>query len=309
MPALDVEQQRQQLLRRLQSGQIDRAAFERQMAELDRNAARAAETPPPGGMNTPVAPQQQFVSKGDRATEHSSPAGLLHEGMMLSKYEVGKRLGRGGMGEVWKAFDTVGKRQVVIKILPSELQSNRVEIDRVLETFQRVHDLHHAHICPTIDLLQDRGIGYYLVIQYLDAVTLGAYRDRYMRKAGRFPLSEVARILKAVADALDYAHAQKVVHRDIKSENILVKVDGSDPQVIDFGLAAEIRTSVSRMSTSKSHGEMAGTYPYMAPSSGRGSRWTARPTSTLSAWWRSSCCPAACRTCFRVASKPCGCAC
>ncbi len=192
----------------------------------------------------------------------------LAEGAMLGGFRVERRLGRGAMGEVWKAYDTVGERHVVVKVLPAELQDSADEMARVKHSFHHVQGLQHQHICPVYLLGEERDLGYYLVMRFVEGVTLAAFHRDQITKYGAMPLETVRRFLEPVALALDYAHAHKVVHRDIKPQNIMVSDEGRDVQVVDFGLAAEIRTSVSRVS--RVHMDSSGTYPYMAPEQWRG---------------------------------------
>ncbi len=181
----------------------------------------------------------------------------------IGGFRLESKLGRGGMGEVWKAWDPTAERFVVVKLVPPDVQNAEEEMARVKETFARVHDLQDRHICPLYLLGKDPRRGYFVVMKYIDGQTLSAYRRTYAARHGSFPLEQVIRILGPVADALDYAHVHKVIHRDIKPQNILVVGDADDVQIVDFGLAAQIHTSLSRVSQARM--ETSGTRPYMAP--------------------------------------------
>jgi len=191
----------------------------------------------------------------------------------LGKYELLRPLGRGGMGEVWLARDTVADVEVALKMLPPELRHNEEAQQQVRVSYQRVYKLAHPNICGVKDLVLDPGAGYFLVMDYFDGITLSKYRSLYVVKHGNFPVVEVVRLLMPVAEALDHAHGMGLAHRDIKPTNILVSTDGAAVRLIDFQLAAEIRATVSRVT--KLQFDTSGTYPYQAPEQFRGQRATA----------------------------------
>lgn len=213
----------------------------------------------------------------EHATDDHEPAVSLAPGTVLGeKFELLELVGRGGMGVVWKARDLVGNRLVALKFVPNDLKYYETEMKRVRESFGKVHALHHPSICPLYGL-EDGGrhLGYYLVMRYLEGETLDAFVSRANPKQKKLPLDRVTAILSRVAKALDYAHDNDVIHRDIKPSNIfLVKTGkGTEVQVIDFGLADEIRSSLGRVS--RAGIDISGTRPYMAPEQWRGQRQTA----------------------------------
>ncbi len=118
-----------------------------------------------------------------------------------------------------------------------------------------------------MSLNDDPTYGFYVVMKFINGKTLDVYRKDYIAEHGRFPLAEAVRILWDVARALDYSHERKVLHRDVKPQNIMVSPEDG-VQLIDFGLAAEIRSSM--MQVSETPMDMAGTRPYMAPEQWRG---------------------------------------
>ncbi len=191
---------------------------------------------------------------------------------VIGNFQFQTRLG--GMGEVWKAWDTKGGRPVVLKLIPDALQRSAEEIARVRATFQRIHALHHQHMCPLYLLDEDPQYGWYLVMQFIDGQTLPAYQRTYVARHGSFPVEQVVKVLRPVAEALDYAHRNRLIHRDIKPQNIMVVGDADDVQVVDFGLAAEIRTIDSRYSGKQT--DISGTRPYMAPEQWKGQTQDAR---------------------------------
>ena len=215
---------------------------------------------------------------GPLSSLFDEPAIELAPGMVLgNKYELLEQIGRGGMGVVWKTYDRVGDRLVALKFVPRDLQRFESEMQRVRETFGKVHMLNHQSICPLYGL-EDGGpqIGHYLVMKYLEGETLSEFITRVDHERKGLQLSKnLISLLSLVAQALDYAHHRGVIHRDIKPSNIfLVKTEkGVEVQIIDFGLADEIKPSLTRVSQSPAL--ISGTRPYMAPEQWRGRRQTA----------------------------------
>lgn len=266
---------KQQLLDKFLAGEIDKPTYDSLLTELQ--GLGIGDNPEPLSEPSSGSSPSFAVTESRTSAERSamaSPVPLLEPGAELGGFQLKRRLRRGGMGEVWMAYDSTGERTVVIKVLPPELQRSPDEMARVKQTFNRVHNLQHQHICPVYLLGQDPRFGYFIVMKYLDGDTLSAYRKGYVQKHGSFPLSEVIRVLMPIARALDYAHGRQIIHRDIKPQNIMLNADASDVQLVDFGLAAEIRTSVMRVSQVQM--ETCGTYPYMAPEQWRGEMQDAR---------------------------------
>ena len=165
----------------------------------------------------------------DLTTEtFNEPAASLIAGTIIGeKYELLEQIGRGGMGVVWKAKDKVADRLVALKFVPNELKRFETEMQRVRDTFKKVHALQHQAICPIYTLEDGGPLGYYLVMKYLEGETLDAYVLRKLAQSEVLPLNHVVAILSRVAVALDYAHQEGVIHRDIKPSNIfLVKSAG-----------------------------------------------------------------------------------
>ncbi|MDR2761564.1 MAG: serine/threonine protein kinase [Planctomycetaceae bacterium] len=206
----------------------------------------------------------ETASKGDIRDEGSYKPGT----MLGGSFRLERLLGRGGMGEAWKAFDQVANRPVVVKFVPKEVQNVKRAVEMVRDSFQRIHSLQHQHICPVYSLSHDAEHGLFVVMKYVNGVTLDEYRKRQIAKHGGVPTNELMDILWSIAKTLDYAHSKRVIHRDIKPQNIMVsREDGI--QIIDFGLAEEIRASMVEVSETIVMG-VVGTRPYMAPEQWRG---------------------------------------
>ena len=169
-------------------------------------------------------------------------------------YKILEELGRGGMGEVYKARDTKLDRYVALKFLPSQLTASEEDKARFIQEAKAASAMNHPNVC-TIHDIQEYDNRLFIVMEYIDGVTL---RDN------KQPLSEkrIIDIAIQVAEGLGAAHEKGIVHRDIKPENIMIRKDGI-VQIMDFGLAKLYNTgNVSRLTKA---GTTMGTIGYMSP--------------------------------------------
>ena len=179
----------------------------------------------------------------------------------LGPYRILERIGKGGMGEVFRAHDPRMGRDVAIKIAAEKFS------ERFDREVRAVAALNHPNICAIYDVGPN-----YLVMELVEGPTLA---ERI--KAGAIPLDEALRIAAQMADALEAAHEKKIVHRDLKPANVKVKAGGV-VKVLDFGLAklppaegratGEDAPTISMMGTQA--GAILGTAPYMSPEQARG---------------------------------------
>ena len=192
-----------------------------------------------------------------------------------------RELGEGGFGAVYLAHDTVANIDVAIKGLPPEVKHNAVELESIQQNFALVKRLRHPNIVAVTDLHQALSVSYaskevesklrvferdtMVVMDYAPGMTLSQWRKRF--DGGTVPLDSAIAVVRQVASALDFAHARKVLHRDVKPANVIVEEvpagGGLTARVLDFGLAAEIRSSMGRVS--REIRDTSGTRPYMAP--------------------------------------------
>ena len=185
---------------------------------------------------------------------------------IAGRYVVERVLGEGGMGIVYQCLDRVGGVTVAVKCLPPEVSRSADEMEDIRANYRLVANLHHPNIAGARTLEMDEVTGdYYLVMD----LARGESLKRWMKRNPQATMEAKLAILRQVASALDYAHAEKVIHRDVKPENVMVDDDGR-VKVLDFGLAAQIRSSQSR--TSKAVTSRSGTWGYMSPE-----QWRAKP--------------------------------
>src|SRR5262249_39532906 len=152
-------------------------------------------------------------------------------GQQLGSYEIAALLGRGGMGEVYRATDTKLKREVAIKILPDEFSSDPDRVSRFQREAQALAALNHQNIGAIYDLQQVHDTRF-LVLELVEGDTLADILEK--RRA--LPVEEALNIAKQICEALEAAHEKGVVHRDLKPANIKITPEGK-VKVLDFGLA------------------------------------------------------------------------
>jgi eukaryotic-like serine/threonine-protein kinase len=205
-----------------------------------------------------------------------TPAGVLVDGettaqktpQRIGPYEIVKRLGSGGMGEVYLAADRNLGRNVALKVLPAELTNDADRIRRLEQEARTASALNHPNIVTVYELGR-AGSSHYIAQEYVEGVTL---RDRLC--SGPMPLDQILDIARQVAAALDAAHAVGIIHRDIKPENIMIRPDGL-VKVLDFGLA-KFFAAPPRPQLQTSGGVILGTVQYMSPEQTRGTDVDAR---------------------------------
>jgi len=177
----------------------------------------------------------------------------------LGQFQITRELGRGGMAVVYAAYQPALQRYVAIKVLPPQLGLDPDFVTRFRHEAIAAAKLKHLNIVTVYDVGSEGGVNY-IVMELIDGESLASV----IRKSGAMPIERVSRILAQVAAALDYAHAQGFVHRDIKPGNIMLGA-GDHVTLMDFGIAKAL--SGTRLTQT---GTTIGTPEYMSPEQVRG---------------------------------------
>ncbi len=195
-------------------------------------------------------------------------------GSTLGNYKILEKLGAGGQGTVYKAVDSKLGRTVVIKVLPEELLAKTANVKRFEREARLASSLDHANICTIFDLNVINGI-HFIAMQYIPGRNV-----RQLVNGKPLQLESALSIALQVTDALAVAHAQGIIHRDIKAGNVMVNSEGQ-AKVLDFGLAKLLDDDAARTSGIH-HTELTdvgipyGTATYAAPEQARGDRVDSR---------------------------------
>jgi serine/threonine-protein kinase len=205
----------------------------------------------PGGTPGPTPVVQA------REPERQATRGLNLEGALVDggKYRIGKILGQGGMGTVYKARDLGLDRDVAIKRLNEALLASPHELDRFIKEGRMVAKLRHPGIVTVHAHVREGDLSL-IVFEFIEGGTL---YDALSEAGGPMPPSRVLKILNQVAEAVDYAHEASVIHRDLKPSNIMLQ-KGDKALVTDFGIARVLDAGLVTMTQT-----VVGTPPYMAP--------------------------------------------
>jgi serine/threonine-protein kinase len=183
------------------------------------------------------------------------------EARFWGHYELVRAIGSGGMGVVYEARDRSLDRRVAIKKMRDEIRLDPAERQRFVQEAKTVAALHHPNIVDIFAIIEDEQ-DVYLVFEYIAGKTLA----ELLRDRGPLEFEGARRILRGACEAVEYAHRNKVIHRDIKTSNIMVSDEGQ-VKVMDFGVARQAKEAMTKMALTNT---IVGTPPYMAPEQEQG---------------------------------------
>ena len=207
--------------------------------------------------------QDRRSGNGDSQGEsspHAVPESLV--GSRVGAYLITKRLGAGGVGEVFKAVDVMLKREVAIKVLRNELASDPLFLERFRQEAQLHAKLSHPNVASVHAFLHE-GDKQFMVMEYVAGISL----DEFIRAGGPVPVERALSIFRRALDGIEHAHHSGIVHRDIKPANIML-ADNGQVKVMDFGIARAL-DSQERLTRL---GQVAGTAKSMSPEQIRGAQ-------------------------------------
>jgi predicted Ser/Thr protein kinase len=238
-----------------EDGYATEAAEEGVEEDVLRDAREAARRAPVPRRTAEVLAETRAVSRG-KLERLGKKGASLPAGAIFGKFRIVERLGRGGMGEVYKAVQPGLDRVVAIKVLPPELEDDPASLQRFQRESQALARLNHPNIVTVFEAGIEGGRCFF-VMEYVDGPTL-----RDLMKAKELDPALALRLVPQICDALEYAHAEGIVHRDVKPANILIDRRGR-VKVADFGLARVVdpdaKTEITRTKA------VLGTACYMAP--------------------------------------------
>src|ERR687887_2387560 len=170
------------------------------------------------------------------------------------RFRLDERIGSGGMSTVYRAFDPTLERWVAIKLMHRDISHDPDQLERFRREARAVSQLNHPHVVTVIDAGEDEGAAF-IVFEYVEGETL---KDR-IRRLGRLPVPEAVAYAVEIGRALAAAHAQRLVHRDVKPQNVLIDREGR-AKVTDFGIARSLEAKGLTAT-----GRVLGTTDYVSP--------------------------------------------
>lgn len=199
-------------------------------------------------------PLLEVLSVTQTQTLDSAWKDLSAGSVFARKYQIVEELGKGGMGRVYRAFDSEIEEYVAIKLIRPEIASDKTIIQRFRNELKLARKISHKNVCRMFDLNRDKDV-YYITMEYVQGEDLKSA----LRRMGPLSLGKAIFIAKQVCDGLSEAHRLGVIHRDLKPQNIMIDWDGN-ARILDFGIARSRETSGITDS-----GGVIGTAEYMSP--------------------------------------------
>ena len=217
----------------------------------------------PATTAVPAQPSQvkRTSPEGQKSSDSASPQ-KKSGSSQLGKYKLTKKLGQGGMGEVYLAEDTKLGRQAAIKVLSKALAGKEDFVARFYKEARAMARVNHDNAVSVFDVDQDRGI-HFVAMEFVD----GKSMQKWVEILGKLSVGDALHVTLRCAEALQFAHGQNLVHRDIKPDNIMLTSKGK-VKVADFGLAKATDDDLSMTAS----GTGLGTPYYMAPEQARNAK-------------------------------------
>jgi len=225
---------------------------------------RGTGIPTPAPSSAPKSPTTHVDPRTPRPSAHAPESSQKTQPQPLSpglfgRYRIEKQLGQGGMGSVYKAYDTELDRHVALKVPQFSPHDGQEVLERFKQEARAAATLRHTNLCQVYDVgaIDET---YYLTMEFIEGRSLESYVAQQQNASPRF----IALVMKKLARALKTAHAKNVIHRDLKPSNIMMRdADGTmEPVIVDFGLARRIEPGTARLTQS---GLVIGTWQYMTP--------------------------------------------
>ncbi len=193
----------------------------------------------------PVSVTKTLETSADEFTRGTSFA---------NRYEIIEELGVGGMGKVFRAYDTKIKVEIALKILKPEIAADSKTIERFSNEIRLARDITHKNVCRMHDLNEDEGTQY-ITMEYVPGEDLKSF----IKRVGQLPAEKAISLAKQICDGLSEAHRLGVVHRDLKPQNIMIDKEGN-AKIMDFGIARSLKAGGMTR-----EGVVIGTPDYMSP--------------------------------------------
>ncbi len=173
---------------------------------------------------------------------------------LANRYEIIEELGKGGMGRVYRVEDTKLKQEVALKLIKPEIAKDKKTIERFRNELKLAREIAHRNVCRMYDLNEEKGT-HYITMEYIRGEDLRSL----IRRIGQLPIGKSISIAKQICEGLAEAHRLGVVHRDLKSSNIMIDKEGN-ARIMDFGIARSLEAKGITGA-----GVMIGTPEYMSP--------------------------------------------
>ncbi len=173
---------------------------------------------------------------------------------LANRYEIIEELGKGGMGRVYRVEDTKTKEELALKLIKPEISADKKTIERSSNEIKLAHKISHRNVCRMFHLGEEKGT-HFITMEYVPGEDLRSS----IRRFGQLPIGKSISIAKQICEGLAEAHRLGIVHRDLKSSNVMIDKDGN-ARIMDFGIA---RSLESKGITGA--GVMIGTPEYMSP--------------------------------------------
>lgn len=174
--------------------------------------------------------------------------------IFAGRYKIIEELEKGGMGRIYKAFDTEVNEKVALKLIKPEISTDAKAIERFRNELKYARKIAHRNVCRMFDLGKEGG-NFYITMEYIAGEDLKSF----IKRSGRLTIAKAVSLTKQVCGGLAEAHRLHVVHRDLKPKNIMIDIDGN-ARILDFGIARSLQSEGIT-----GEGVMIGTPEYMSP--------------------------------------------